>query len=227
MSKFSFGICSLLLTFSLTLPVQAQVLDAEEAPDAAAPAPAGLSFDETDKNEALFNEMFGDHPEIREDAENTGNFENTAQKAAERIKQTGATAPSVSADGILKPLNGDMLIGVSKGSFKVFQDMTGRTNCTFGVTLKSNLDRELKTMGRNWSIRIVFSLLFSGTSPKKALRSGLLRQPETFVIIWRAYRILRSICAGLKTQRTMNAPNALNGATIWNLQTHLKIHIKK
>lgn len=175
MSKFSFGICSLLLTFSLTLPVQAQVLDAEEAPDAAAPAPAGLSFDETDKNEALFNEMFGDHPEIREDAENTGNFENTAQKAAERIKQTGATAPSVSADGILKPLNGDMLIGVSKGSFKVFQDMTGRTNCTFGVTLKSNLDRELKTMGCNWSIRIVFSLLFSGTSPKKALRSGLLR----------------------------------------------------
>lgn len=147
MSKFSFGICSLLLTFSLILPVQAQVLDAEEAPDAAAPAPAGLSFDETDKNEALFNEMFGDHPEIREDAENTGNFENTAQKAAERIKQTGATAPSVSADGILKPLNGDMLIGVSKGSFKVFQDMTGRTNCTFGVTLKSNLDRELKTMG--------------------------------------------------------------------------------
>ena len=40
MSKFSFGICSLLLTFSLILPVQAQVLDAEEAPDAAAPAPA-------------------------------------------------------------------------------------------------------------------------------------------------------------------------------------------
>lgn len=167
MSKFSFGICSLLLTFSLTLPVQAQVLDAEEAPDAAAPAPAGLSFDETDKNEALFNEMFGDHPEIREDAENTGNFENTAQKAAERIKQTGATAPSVSADGILKPLNGDMLIGVSKGSFKVFQDMTGRTNCTFGVTLKSNLDRELKTMGLQLVYpHRVFAFIFRNVAEK-------------------------------------------------------------
>lgn len=167
MSKFSFGICSLLLTFSLTLPVQAQVLDAEEAPDADAPAPAGLSFDETDKNEALFNEMFGDHPEIREDAENTGNFENTAQKAAERIKQTGATAPSVSADGILKPLNGDMLIGVSKGSFKVFQDMTGRTNCTFGVTLKSNLDRELKTMGLQLVYpHRVFAFIFRNVAEK-------------------------------------------------------------
>lgn len=167
MSKFSFGICSLLLTFSLTLPVQAQVLDAEEAPDAAAPAPAGLSFDETDKNEALFNEMFGDHPEIREDAENTGNFENTAQKAAERIKQTGATAPSVSADGILKPLNGDMLIGVSKGSFKVFQDMTGRTNCTFGVTLKYNLDRELKTMGLQLVYpHRVFAFIFRNVAEK-------------------------------------------------------------
>lgn len=167
MSKFSFGICSLLLTFSLTLPVQAQVLDAEEAPDAAAPAPAGLSFDETDKNEALFNEMFGDHPEIREDAENTGNFENTAQKAAERIKQTGATAPSVSADGILKPLNGDMLIGVSKGSFKVFQDMTGRTNCTFGVTLESNLDRELKTMGLQLVYpHRVFAFIFRNVAEK-------------------------------------------------------------
>lgn len=167
MSKFSFGICSLLLTFSLTLPVQAQVLDAEEAPDAAAPAPAGLSFDETDKNEALFNEMFGDHPEIREDAENTGNFENTAQKAAERIKQTGATAPSVSADGILKPLNGDMLIGVSKGSFKVFQDMTGRTNCTFGVTLKSNLDRKLKTMGLQLVYpHRVFAFIFRNVAEK-------------------------------------------------------------
>lgn len=167
MSKFSFGICSLLLTFSLILPVQAQVLDAEEAPDAAAPAPARLSFDETDKNEALFNEMFGDHPEIREDAENTGNFENTAQKAAERIKQTGATAPSVSADGILKPLNGDMLIGVSKGSFKVFQDMTGRTNCTFGVTLKSNLDRELKTMGLQLVYpHRVFAFIFRNVAEK-------------------------------------------------------------
>lgn len=167
MSKFSFGICSLLLTFSLILPVQAQVLDAEEAPDAAAPAPAGLSFDETDKNEALFNEMFGDHPEIREDAENTGNLENTAQKAAERIKQTGATAPSVSADGILKPLNGDMLIGVSKGSFKVFQDMTGRTNCTFGVTLKSNLDRELKTMGLQLVYpHRVFAFIFRNVAEK-------------------------------------------------------------
>lgn len=167
MSKFSFGICSLLLTFSLILPVQAQVLDAEEAPDAAAPAPAGLSFDETDKNEALFNEMFGDHPEIREDAENTGNFENTAQKAAERIKQTGATASSVSADGILKPLNGDMLIGVSKGSFKVFQDMTGRTNCTFGVTLKSNLDRELKTMGLQLVYpHRVFAFIFRNVAEK-------------------------------------------------------------
>lgn len=119
------------------------------------------------KNEALFNEMFGDHPEIREDVENMGNFENTAQKAAEKIKQTGATAPSAPADGILKPLNGDMLIGVSKGSFKVFQDMTGRTNCTFGVTLKSNLDRELKTMGLQLVYpHRVFAFIFRNVAEK-------------------------------------------------------------
>ena len=143
MKRVISSIYGLFLLFAPVQPINAQVLDGETAQEASFPSSGGLSFDETDKNEALFNEMFGDHPEIREDVENTENFENTAQKAAEKIKQTGATAPSAPADGILKPLSGDMLIGVSKGSFKVFQDMTGRTNCTFGVTLKSNLDREL------------------------------------------------------------------------------------
>lgn len=155
------------LLFAPVQPINAQVLDGETAQEASFPSSGGLSFDETDKNEALFNEMFGDHPEIRENVENMGNFENTAQKAAEKIKQTGATAPSAPADGILKPLNGDMLIGVSKGSFKVFQDMTGRTNCTFGVTLKSNLDRELKTMGLQLVYpHRVFAFIFRNVAEK-------------------------------------------------------------
>ena len=130
MKRVISSIYGLFLLFAPVQPINAQVLDGETAQEASFSSSGGLSFDETDKNEALFNEMFGDHPEIRENVENMGNFENTAQKAAEKIKQTGATAPSAPADGILKPLNGDMLIGVSKGSFKVFQDMTGRHKCT-------------------------------------------------------------------------------------------------
>ncbi len=167
MKRVISSIYGLFLLFAPVQPINAQVLDGETAQEASFPSSGGLSFDETDKNEALFNEMFGDHPEIREDVENTGNFENTVQKAAEKIKQTGATDPSAPADGILKPLSGDMLIGVSKGSFKVFQDMTGRTNCTFGVTLKSNLDRELKTMGLQLVYpHRVFAFIFRNVAEK-------------------------------------------------------------
>lgn len=86
MKRVISSIYGLFLLFAPVQPINAQVLDGETAQEASFPSSGGLSFDETDKNEALFNEMFGDHPEIREDVENTENFENTAQKAAEKIK---------------------------------------------------------------------------------------------------------------------------------------------
>lgn len=84
MKRVISSIYGLFLLFAPVQPINAQVLDGETAQEASFPSSGGLSFDETDKNEALFNEMFGDHPEIREDVENMGNFENTAQKAAEK-----------------------------------------------------------------------------------------------------------------------------------------------
>ena len=167
MKRFISGICCLFWLFALISPVNAQVLDEETTQDAS--SFGELMFDEADKNEALFKEMFGDHPEIRKDTEATEDFGNAARKAAEKIKQTDAMASTASSDGIIKPLNGDMLIGVSKGSFKIFQDITGRTNCTFGVTLKSNLDRELRIMGlRLVYPHRVFAFIFRDVAAKGA-----------------------------------------------------------
>lgn len=108
-----------------------------------------LSFDETDKNEELFNEMFGEHLEKeKNELEKLNSFEDAAEQTAKILKEsdalentgTGEDAPRI-------PLEGNMFIGVNNGSFKIFQTMSGRMNCSFSVTLKSNLNKDIRLLG--------------------------------------------------------------------------------
>lgn len=136
----------ILLLLTATVPTFAQVLDDEDNLPAA-PAQGTLSFDETDENEELFNDMFSEHSEEARDINKTKNFDEAVDAAAQMIDKSGVATQNAAAEIQLIPLNGDMLIGISKGSFKIFQDMLGRTKCSFGVTLQSNLDRDIKLMG--------------------------------------------------------------------------------
>lgn len=134
------------LLFIATVPAFAQVLDDEDNLPATS-AQGTLSFDETDENEALFNDMFSEHSEEARDINKTKNFDETIDAAVQIIEKSGTVTQNVDTEIQLIPLNGDMLIGVSKGSFKIFRDMLGRTKCSFGVTLQSNLDRDIRLMG--------------------------------------------------------------------------------
>lgn len=135
--------------------VQAQILD-DELP-AYAPVQEesadGLPLDDTDNSEALFDEMFQEHSEEERHPDRVGAFGNAVNRVAKAAEEAGALSvdPALNNNKIL-PLSGEMLIGISKGSFKVFQDPFGRTRCSFAVTLKSSLDREINTMG----VRLIY-----------------------------------------------------------------------
>jgi hypothetical protein len=128
------GIVLFCLLFLISCPhLNAQVLD-----DGTASAPSSLEVEDVD--DTLFDEMFSEFSETEKDV--------TLKKTFDDALNAGSTAPTGDYGGIL-PLNGDMQIGVTNGSFRIFQDVYGRTSCTFTVTLISHLDRGIKIMGLN------------------------------------------------------------------------------
>jgi len=140
--------CFLLLGFT-ERNVYAQMLEQNDAPTTSG---AALSFDETDKNEKLFNEMFSEHSEEERDINKVKTFDDTVGQAAGILEKTKDLRQQAASEEQLPVLEGDMLVGISKGSFKVFQDMLGRTKCSFGVTLKYNMNRDMKLM----AMRLVY-----------------------------------------------------------------------
>lgn len=144
MNRVVFLFC-LLLPFSIPVPnATAQILEDETGDTAQQNLSGGLSFDETDKNEALFNEMFGDSASVEEES---SRFDSTLTKFADGVKKEEQKIKASTQTNQPEPLSGDLLIGVSKGSFKIFQNSLGRTACSFNVTLKSSFNKELHAMG--------------------------------------------------------------------------------
>lgn len=142
---------SVLFAFLLTFSpdVNAQVLDDEEYN---LPQKTSLSSslpDENNEDEELFNELFSDYSESERDITKVKTFDDAISKAAEKLKNNKVTESDVYEEQTLPPLNGDMVIGITKNSFKIFRDISGRTKCTFSVTLKSTLNREIRLMGLN------------------------------------------------------------------------------
>ena len=143
----------LALVFGLMLSFSsygfAQILDDEEAVDS---AEANVLVEEKEDHEELFDEMFADKIKNDEDSKI-----NTLNKLAEdavkhiEVKKTANTKSYEEMKAI--PTEGELKIGVSKDSFKLTQDMLGRTVCTFGVTLESTLNKEIKTL----ALRLVYA----------------------------------------------------------------------
>ena len=146
-------ICYLFSALYFVAPTYAQILDEEPLNDVPQPVLPSTESNElsVDETEAMFNEMFQEHSEEDRNPEKSGTFENYVNEAAQAAQKAGALSATTSESSVL-PLTGDMFIGVSKGSFKIFQNARGQTMCSFAVTLKSNLDRDLNAMG----VRLVY-----------------------------------------------------------------------
>lgn len=147
-------VCYLFSAFYFAAPAYAQILDEEPLNNAPQPVLPNTESNElsVDETEAMFNEMFQEHSEEDRNPEKSGTFENYVDDAAQAAQKAGVLSATTSASSVLEPLTGDMFIGVTKGSFKIFQNARGQTMCSFAVTLKSNLDRDLNAMG----VRLVY-----------------------------------------------------------------------
>ena len=102
-------------------------------------------------SEELYNEMFNDYSStVYEDT--PGTFDEPAEKIVDALSNVDKLAKQNeqktkdAKEEELPPLEGDLKIGISKGSFVFFKDILGRTKCSFGVTLKSTLNRDINNI---------------------------------------------------------------------------------
>lgn len=100
-----------------------------------------------EEHEELFDEMFGNESEVVIKKASSGKLDKAADEIVKDINiKKSVTRKRNDENVVVEPLEGELFIGVSKNSFKLSQDMMGRTVCTFGVTLKSTLNRDIKTL---------------------------------------------------------------------------------
>ena len=155
------------LGFCISTSSFAQILD----DDYPLEPETAISYDDNttpDDHEELFDEMFGDYEEtLPENNKASNSFDEIAKDIADNVDTSNfkSNTKEVNNDKIAS-LEGELLIGVSQGGFKLFKDMMGRTKCSFGVTLKSTLNRDLKTL----ALRLIykhgaFAFIFKNVKP--------------------------------------------------------------
>ena len=152
----------------LALPCYAQVLDDSVAEDS---------------DEELFNEMFSDYSETEKDVTKAEKFDDIMEQAGSLIKQAKIKVKKEEAgeestvDNTLPPVEGELYIGVAKGSFKTYTDLRGKAACSFDVVLKSTLNRNIKTLGLHLSYpKRTFAFMFfelkEGAIQKQTIRTS-------------------------------------------------------
>ena len=141
----------------------AQILDDEDA---------------SGEDEELFNEMFSDYSETEKDVTKVKNFGDIIDRASDVLKQADTSLAEEDDDEEpLAPIEGDLFIGVTKGSFKTFADIRGKTACSFNITLKSTLNYDIKTMGLylvypKRSFAFMFFDVKANSSQEKTIRTS-------------------------------------------------------
>lgn len=125
----------------------AQILDDDM------PASSGNSSvsSEADNDEALFNELFSDYSETDRDITKIKDFNDALDQTANIIQNADpqiAQTPEVEKEK-LPPVEGDLLIGVTNGTFRITKNALGEPACSFSITLKSTLNRKIRTIALN------------------------------------------------------------------------------
>ncbi|MCM1323131.1 MAG: hypothetical protein NC218_03010 [Acetobacter sp.] len=141
----AFVIVFFLLSLGFSTQTYAQLLDDEEIMSDSYQSMEG------DNDEALFNEMFNDFPESEKDITKVKTFDDAIERFSQEIKnkQLSSEENILPVPTQITPLVGDMSVGIQKGSFKIFRDISGRSRCSFNVALKSELDRNIKVLALN------------------------------------------------------------------------------
>lgn len=152
----------LALALMLVNPVKAQMLEDESYTD------------DSSEYDALFNEMYNEKEKVNKTEEKKADTQLPLEEIAKSVSIKVSEDKQKETDlkekqPEIPPIDGVMEIGISKGSFKIFQDVIGRTTCTFGVTLKSNLNKDI----RNVSLRLAypqraFAFIFKNIKPGEA-----------------------------------------------------------
>ncbi len=158
MKKNSVILIVFLLCFALVFSASAQLLDDEEQRE-------NTTLDASDE---LFEEMFSDFSETEKDITKVKTFDDAIDKISEELKKR--ELPAVEEPEVVKitPLQGIMYVGIQKNSFKIFQDMSGRTKCSFAVALKPDIDKDIKLLAFNLIYsKKVFSFIFKDANAKK------------------------------------------------------------
>lgn len=128
------------LSLSCSLSARAQLLD-DDFPS---------NQNTTDNSDALFGEIFDDFSETEKDITKVKTFDEAVDVFAEEIKKnTPADNTPVQESFQITPLKGEMFIGIQKNSFRIFRDMSGQSRCSFSVTLKSDLEKDIKLLALN------------------------------------------------------------------------------
>lgn len=155
---------AIVLGITIAVPLSAQVLDDDFPVEENVIAVE----DQDNGHEELFNEMFSDHVEELPSNSNQSNpIDEIAKNVAKEVNTSEFSSSKTNLnDTKLSVLDGELFIGVSQGSFNLFNDMMGRRKCSFGVTLKSTLNKDLKTL----ALRLVykhgaFAFIFKNVKP--------------------------------------------------------------
>lgn len=117
----------------------AQLLDEDES----------SPFSTQNDDDTLFDEMFSDFSDTEKDITKVKTFDDAIDQLSQEISKKQAETNTVVAPTPIEPLQGEMFIGIQKGSFKIFRDMSGRSRCSFNVALKSDLDKDIKALALN------------------------------------------------------------------------------
>jgi len=159
------------------LPVvaSAQILD-DDMPASSGNVP---TTNDADKDEALFNELFSDYSETDRDITKVKNFDDALDQTANIIQNTNpeiVQAPEQEKEQ-LPPVEGDLLIGVTNGTFRITKNALGEPACSFSVTLKSTLNRKIRTIALNLiypyrTFAFIFTNIPENGSQEKFIRTA-------------------------------------------------------
>lgn len=122
----------------------------------------------TDNSDALFEEMFSDFSETEKDVTKVKTFDDAVDALSQKVKKIDVTSDVSKQTPQTRPLLGEMFVGIQKNSFKIFKDMSGKSRCSFTVALKSDLEKDIKTLALNLVYhQKVFAFVFKDVPTKQ------------------------------------------------------------
>ena len=125
-----------------------------------------------DEDEAFFNELFEEYPEDEKDITVPVTFDDAIDEAAKIMKSYSEhiTKDSSEVEAHVEkiiPLDGDIYLNIVNGSFKIFKNLAGKTQCRFSVRLKSEVNREINTIALSLSYpKRSFAFIFRDAQPR-------------------------------------------------------------